>query len=166
MGQSSTDILCKSSNIYGVLCSMTTDSISKPLVQHCSLIFKHVQQKNQHILGVYSSCDPQCLSWAYLLALPSQYWDGTHCFFKVTSFRYLVAFQSVYPPWPGQFHRCPHFRLLSVLCKGGSIYNIVSFYLFYMCALPECIYTMCLPCLGSPERTLESMGHSDTYRQL
>jgi hypothetical protein len=153
--------LCKS--IWGALftciCSVSTDSISKPLVQHYSLIFKHVQQNLSTFWGIIHLV-PHYLAWAYLLAPPSYCWDGTHCFFKVTSFRYLVAFQICISPIAWAVSQVSPSSPPSVLCKGGSICNIVSFYYFILYLCFACVYLHHVPTM--PGESREDNGTSGT----
>ena len=68
-----------------------------PSVQLYSLHFWACAVKIQHSLGRRPCIQPHCLACAHLPTPPLEWRNGTHCFFKVTSFRYLQAFQICIP---------------------------------------------------------------------
>ena len=79
--------------LFTWMCSMTTESTSKPVSSTLLSAFLSMCSKNSALfLGHQPWVQPHCLACAHLPTPPLRR-NGTHCFFQATAFRYLVAFQ-------------------------------------------------------------------------
>ena len=93
--------------LFTWLCSMTRECPSKPLCSVLLSAFLSMCSKNSALfLGHWLCVRFHCLAWAHLPNLTLITTNGTSCFRKVITFRYLVAVWILIPWWLGQFHEC------------------------------------------------------------